>query len=412
MPTPPDPAPADPTPADAPLAPDPAGPTLPRQTPADSFPTGSPPSEPTQAGPTQAGPPRSAPTPGEATVVKPTQAKPTLAKPTLAKPTLAKPTLAKPTLAEIDAADRRAREWIFPTQGALPIGSDLHRDASCRMFHDTFNPYKPSVIEWPKLDAEALDRLTSLPIWDIAVTTETKARARMLSYGETVGDAAWREAISRNGWEEGRHKEVLSNLVTSYGIALAPEPPDQLPADAEWGYLVTGYSECIDSFFAFGLFEVARRSGYFPPALVDTFEPVIQEEARHILLFANWLAWHRKRLSAWRRLRFELRVIRAWIFLGWERVGLARSMDAGDGDRKSSPDNNFTLTGSKAVADVDLNPLDLMVICLSENDRRFAGYDPRLLRPTTTPTLARLAVRISRLFRRGPADEAAKPAPS
>jgi hypothetical protein len=258
MPTPPDPAPADPTPADAPLAPDPAGPTLPRQTPADSFPTGSPPSEPTQAGPTQA----------------------------------------KPTPAEIDAADRRAREWIFPTQGALPIGSDLHRDASCRMFHDTFNPYKPSVIEWPKLDAEALDRLTSLPIWDIAVTTETKARARMLSYGETVGDAAWREAISRNGWEEGRHKEVLSNLVTSYGIALAPEPPDQLPADAEWGYLVTGYSECIDSFFAFGLFEVARRSGYFPPALVDTFEPVIQEEARHILLFANWLAWHRKSLAA------------------------------------------------------------------------------------------------------------------
>ena len=46
------------------------------------------------------------------------------------------------------------------------------------------------------------------------------------------------------------------HLVASYGIPLAPEPPDQLPADPEWGYLVTGYSECIDSFFAFGLFEV------------------------------------------------------------------------------------------------------------------------------------------------------------
>ena len=316
-----------------------------------------------------------------------------------------------PTIDEIEAADRQAREWHWPTAEPLPVGTRFHRDAACRMFHDTFNPYKPSVIEWPKLEPEALKRLTSLPIWDIAVNTETKARARMIAYGESVDDAAWREAISRNGWEEGRHKEVLANLVASYGIKLAPEPPDKLPADPEWGYLVTGYSECIDSFFAFGLFEVARRSGYFPPALVDTFEPVIQEEARHILLFANWLAWHRERLGPWRRIRFELRVIRAWIFLAWERIGLAKDLDGGGKD-KPAPDNNFTLTGSKAVSDVDINPLDLMVICLSENDRRFAGYDPRLRRPTTTPALARLAVRLGQLFRRRPAAEAMKPSAS
>jgi hypothetical protein len=300
-----------------------------------------------------------------------------------------------PTQAEIDTADRRAREWHFSAAGPLPIGSDVHRDAACRMFHDTFNPYKPSVIEWPELDPEALRRLTSLPIWDIAVSTENKASARMRAYGDVVPDPAWGEAIGRNGWEESRHREVLANLVTSYGIPLGPEAPDQLPADPEWGYLVTGYSECIDSFFAFGLFEVARRSGYFPPALVDTFEPVIQEEARHILLFANWLAWHRKRLNPWRRLRFEVRVVWAWIFLAWERIGIARGMDGG-----KHRDNNFTLNGSRAVSHIDLSPLDLMVICLSENSRRFAGYDLRLLRPTTTPALARLAVRLDRVFRR------------
>ena len=312
-----------------------------------------------------------------------------------------------PTQTEIDAADRQAREWHFPASGKLPIGSDSHRDAACRMFRETFNPYKPSIIEWPKLDPDALHRLTSLPIWDIAVSTENKARARMLAYGDSAADPAWREAISQNGWEEGRHREVLSNLVSSYGIRLAPETADQLPADPEWGYLVTGYSECIDSFFAFGLFELARRSGYFPPALVETFEPVIQEEARHILLFANWLAWHRKRLGLWRRVRFEFRVIRAWIFLGWERIGLARNMD--DGQKQ---DNNFTLNGSQAVSDMALSPLDLMAICLTENDRRFAGYDPRLLRPTTTPVLAKLAVRLGRLFRRGAPGEAMKPAAS
>ncbi|HET6308436.1 MAG TPA: ferritin-like domain-containing protein [Rhodopila sp.] len=307
-----------------------------------------------------------------------------------------------PTTDEIAAADHKARHWHSPVAGALPIGSPQHRDAVCRMFHDTFNPYKPSIIEWPKLNPEELERLTSLPIWDIAVTTETKAQARMERYGNTVGDTAWHEAIGRNGWEEGRHKEVLSHLVRSYGIELAPEPPDHPPADTEWGYLVTGYSECIDSFFAFGLFELARQSGFFPPELVDTFEPVIQEEARHILLFANWLAWHRKQLNPYRRVRFELRVIRAWIFLGWERIGLARGMDQGaqKTEQKPNPDYNFTLTGSKAVSNVDIDPLDLMVICLKENDRRFAGYDPRLLRPTTTPTLARWAVRLGGLFRR------------
>jgi hypothetical protein len=264
------------------------------------------------------------------------------------------------------------------------------------MFHDTFNPYRPSIIDWPRLSPGALARLTGLPIWDIAVQTEGKARLRMLSYGESLGDPAWRHAIERNAWEEGRHKQVLSNLVAAYGIRLAQEPPYRRPRDPEWAYLVTGFSECVDSFFAFGLFEVAKRSGFFPPELVDTFEPVIQEEARHILLFANWLAWHRQRLPFWRRVWFELRVAAVWVLLDWERISIARGLDAGD---RKSADNNFTLTGSKSVAEVEITPTALMTICLAENDRRFAGYDSRLRRPTTTPALARLVCRFPR--RRG-----------
>ena len=255
------------------------------------------------------------------------------------------------------------------------------------MFHETFNPYKPSVIDWPTLDPAALERLTSLPIWDIAVQTEGKARLRMQCYADSLQDRAWRDALALNSWEEGRHKEVLSNLVQAYGITLAPEPGYATPRDTEWAYLVTGFSECIDSFFAFGLFELARRSGYFPPELVDTFEPVIQEETRHILLFANWLAWHRRRLPLWRRAWFEMRVAAVWAFLAWERFGIARGLNGGNG---KPTDNNFTLTGSKSVSEAETSPAALMAVCLAENDRRFAGYDPRLVRPTTTPAIARL----------------------
>ncbi len=51
-------------------------------------------------------------------------------------------------------------------------------------------------------------------------------------------------------------------------------------------------------------------------------------------------------------------------------------------DDGAKRDNNFTMNGSRAVSDVELDPLDLMVICLSEKRAaRFAGYDKRLLRP-------------------------------
>jgi hypothetical protein len=296
-----------------------------------------------------------------------------------------------PDAATVEAADRAARHWIAE-DASLPIGSEAHKAAVCRMFHETFNPYKPSVIDWPKLDDETRNRIISLPIWDIAVQTEGKARLRMLSYARSCLDADMNKTIALNGWEEGRHKEVLSNLVEAYGIKLEPEPEYIEPKDPEWAYMVTGYSECIDSFFAFGLFELAKRSGYFPPELVDTFEPVIQEEARHILLFQNWAAWHRRNMPFWRRPWFELRVAAVWIFLGYERIGLARGMD----DGKKAQDNNFTVTGSAAVSNADVSIAELMDICLAENDRRFAGYDRRLLRPTTMPNMVRIARRFMR----------------
>jgi len=269
-------------------------------------------------------------------------------------------------------------------------GSEAHKSLFCRTLLDTFNPYKPAIIDWPALDDEARARLVSLPIWDIAVQTEGRARLNVASYGAVTHDPLLREAIEINAFEEGRHKSVLANMVAAYGIELAPEPQYLTPRDPEWAFMLTGYSECIDSFFAFGLFEAARRSGFFPPALVDTFEPVMQEEARHILFFVNWAAWHRRTMRWWRRPWFELKVLGIWIVLVWERVRVARDVDHG------VQDNNFTVTGAKSVS-VDVSAADLVDLCLAENHRRMAAYDPRLLRPAAVPAVARLVSRLLRL---------------
>jgi len=269
-----------------------------------------------------------------------------------------------------------------PPGRPVKLGSPAHLVLFSRTLLDTFDPYRPAVIDWPKLAPDALARITSLPIWDIAVQTEGKARARVLAYAEHVREPLLKRAVALNGFEEGRHKHVLSNLVEAYGIRLKPEPVSKTPRDAEWAFMVTGFSECIDSFFAFGLFEAAKRTGYFPAELVETFEPVIREEGRHILFFVNWIAWRRRNMPLWRRPLFELKVIAVWMFLVYERLGLARDVGTGK-------ETNFTVNGGADLADINLK--ELIDLCLAENDRRLAPYDPRLIRPTFVPRMARLA---------------------
>lgn len=288
----------------------------------------------------------------------------------------------------VDAADHAMRHWTCADPAPLRIGSDAHLAMFSRMLLETHNPYKPAVIEWPKLAPDVLKRVTELPIWDIAVQTEGRASIRVKTFAEGVRDPILREALDLDAAEEMRHKVVLSKLVEAYGIKLAPEPDYPPPRNPEWAWLVTGYSECIDSFFAFGLFETARRSGFFPADLVETFEPVMQEETRHIIFFANWIAWYRRQLPLWRRVLFRLREVAVWGFLIWERIGIARGLDA-EGDMQ---DANFAMQGSGSVG-VELSPGALIDLCLEENERRMAGYDRRLLRPAIVPRLARFARR-------------------
>ena len=289
-----------------------------------------------------------------------------------------------PAPASVPPGSRGARP-----EGSIRLGSEEHLRLFCLELLETHDPYKPSVIDWPALDEDTRRRITSLPIWDIAVQTEERAGLNVRTFGERSCTGLLEEAVRMNAFEESRHKQVLANMVEFYGIRLQPEPEYKLPRDAEWAFMVTGYSECIDSFFGFGLFDLAKSSGFFPNELVETFEPVMREEGRHILFFVNWVAWWRRNMPWWRRPWFELKVLAVWVFLIWERIGTARAVES----HGNAADNNFTVSGSRELG-VEIDFRELAAICIKENDRRLAPYDTRLIRPVFVPAMMRLVLRL------------------
>lgn len=269
----------------------------------------------------------------------------------------------------------------------LTIGSDAHKELFCREFINTHLPYEVAALRWPELDAASLTQLRALPFWEEAVSTESATAAKVQAQARLERDPLVHEAVALQGYEEERHSKLLESLLTHYDIRVPFHPPPSLPTDIEWAFLRTEYGECFDSFFAFGLFAIAKESGFFPPALVTQFEPIMQEEARHILFFVNWLAYRRARLPWWRRPELAARCLLSMAAQGWSRVQTARGVQ--------TKGENFTMKGHEAIK-TDLSPRDFLQLCLQENERRLSGYDRRLLRPHLVPTIAKALCRVLR----------------
>ena len=169
---------------------------------------------------------------------------------------------------------------------SLIVGSQEHKELFCQFFLDTHVAFDPATIHWPEIDEDSLKRLHSLPVWNEAVATECAATCVIQTWAPFETDAVIREAVALQGYEEARHAAIIQGLTTHYGMPVSPPPPPPAPADPEWAFMRLGYSECFDAFFTFALFAIARDSGFFPAGLVEKFEPVMQEEARHILFLS------------------------------------------------------------------------------------------------------------------------------
>jgi len=263
----------------------------------------------------------------------------------------------------------------------IRIGSPEHKELFCRVFIDTHDPYDPQKIDWPDIDAATREQLAALPFWNEAVSTESDVANKVQALAPLERDPLIRDAIALQGYEEGRHAALLRIMTSHYGINVAARGPEPFK-DAEWAFIRTGYGECFDSFFSFGLFRIAQDAGFFPASLIKFFEPIVQEEARHILFFVNWMAWRRLNHALLQRVRDVGQTCTAMAMQIWARIQTIRGVQTDD----------FMLN-SRDSMNVDITPRGFLELCLQENERRLSGYDARLLRPRFVPTVARLALK-------------------
>jgi hypothetical protein len=279
----------------------------------------------------------------------------------------------------------------------MRIGSDEHLTLFCREFIDTHQPFDPATLPWPTLDEADTATLRALPFWDEAIRTERRAGAKVCAYAARESPALLREAVALQGYEESRHARLLETLITRYDISVDAGAESPLPRNLEWAFTRTGYGECIDSFFAFGLFALARERDFLPHPLFDVFEPVVQEEARHILFLVNWVAYKRRQRAAVTRPLHRARCVAAFAGAAYDRARSAGNVASGGGLSK----DGFTANDASAIAG-DVSVREFVGRCLTENTRRFAPYDPRLLRPRVVPMAARAYLAVTG-WRRGAA---------
>src|SRR6266576_4725037 len=187
----------------------------------------------------------------------------------------------------------------------MKIGSDEHKARFCRDFIASHCRFDPATLTWPDLDDLALERLRAIPFWQEVLYTERRAGAIVDAYAQTIADPLVHEAVAPQRFEEARHAELLREMIRRYGMAAEERPLNEpLSRDLRQAFADFGYGECLDSFLGFGVFKIARRSGFLPDAMFEIFETLIHEETRHIVFFINWMAWHqvaRGRGAAWLR---------------------------------------------------------------------------------------------------------------
>ncbi|MEB3175580.1 MAG: ferritin-like domain-containing protein [Cyanobacteriota bacterium] len=270
----------------------------------------------------------------------------------------------------------------------MELGSPAHKERFCRQFLESHLDYEPEKLPWPDLQGEDLARLRGIPFWREALLTEQEAGVMVTAFAETLDDPLIRQAVALQGQEESRHARLVDFLIRRYGVEISEYPYPEVPANIRDAFIDFGFAECLDSFFAFGMFGIARQAQYLPESMFQIFDPILDEEARHIVFFINWITYCQCQsgyATPWRGTLALWRYGRA----------LRKLLDA-FGNPENEAGQPFTASQAGHFMD-DLTPELFFDLTLQENEKRMARFDPELLQPLLLPRLSRLALGALRL---------------
>ncbi|ARV58124.1 hypothetical protein BZZ01_05270 [Nostocales cyanobacterium HT-58-2] len=271
----------------------------------------------------------------------------------------------------------------------MKLGSEEHKNLFCRSFIESHLEFEPEQLPWPCLDSVALERIRSVPFWKEALSTERNAGAMVSAFAATVSDPLLQEAIALQAMEETRHSRLIEFVINRYDIKISQPPEPVLPSNIKTAFLDFGFGECLDSFLAFGLFEIARQAKYMPEAIFDIFDQILHEEARHIMFFVNWVTY--QQIQEGRKANWLRGVDALWHY--WNALQDKIKAFSGSEEEKQQ---GFTATSAGNFMD-NLTPELFLSTCLKENARRMSAFNQQLLQPRLLPTLAATGLRVLKL---------------
>ncbi|UFP95575.1 hypothetical protein [Gloeobacter morelensis] len=271
----------------------------------------------------------------------------------------------------------------------MELGSTTHKELFCRSIIDAHEEYNPEELPWPPLEKSALELLRSIPFWEEALYRERQAARIVNAYAEATNDPLVQKAIALQGVEEARHAKLLEVMMSYYDIKVQLRAVEPLPHNLEDAFMSLGYEECLDSFFAFGMYKLASEAQIFPTAIFSIFNRLIDEEARHNLYFINWAAYHQIHTGQ------GAEVIRSLRSLWYYGQAIGRLVGGFSSGAANSP--GFTAHGVSSLS-LELTIETFIQTCIDQQERRMAPFDRRLLRPLFMPQLAGFASYVLRLF--------------